>query len=51
MLFRGVMCLRPRRWRSLQPMDGRLVTELMLDNFEFVPKTVFSPFHLWFSHV
>jgi hypothetical protein len=44
MLFRGVMCLRPRRWRSLPPMDGRLVTELVLDNFEFVPKNVFFLF-------
>jgi hypothetical protein len=25
-------------------MDGRLVTELMLDNFKFVPKTVFFHF-------
>jgi hypothetical protein len=44
MLFRGVVCLRPRRWRSLPPADGHLVTELMLDNFEFVLKTVFFPF-------
>jgi hypothetical protein len=46
MLFRGVVCLRPRQWRSLPPMSGRLVTELVLDSFDFVPKTVFSPF--WF---
>jgi hypothetical protein len=25
-------------------MNGRLVTELVLDNFECVPKTVFFPF-------
>jgi hypothetical protein len=29
-LFRGVVCLRPRRWRSLHPMDGLLATELLL---------------------
>jgi hypothetical protein len=43
-LFRGVACLKPRRWRSLPPMDRRLVTELMLDNFEFVLETGFLPF-------
>jgi hypothetical protein len=44
MLFRVVLCLRPRQWRSLPPMDGRLVTKLVLDNFEFVPENVIFPF-------
>jgi hypothetical protein len=29
-IIRGVVCMRPRRWRSLHPMDGVLATQLLL---------------------
>jgi hypothetical protein len=32
------VCFIPRRWRSLLPIDGLLVIELLSNDFELVPE-------------